>query len=235
MTKRHSLIAGLLISGALTAFAAQPASATVIADLQLTNMTFSDVSWISGNTPSIADKGAVVDTSNAGSVTAEPLTYNFNFTATGNAGDVVPPDPLFVVEPNGSGAGTIAVTFDFSYNNGSSTQSLALLEDVNYYAQTPDTDTLLWQQGTNGACVGSQTTYHSGDECTYTFALNGANFSIMMDDETDWDMAEFDGATVDLAVTRVPESASIAMFGAGLLGLGMLWRRRRQGRTATAI
>jgi len=57
----------------------------------------------------------------------------------------------------------------------------------------------------------------------------------MMDNETDWDMAEFDAASILLGPTRVPEPASIAMLGAGLLGLGMLWRRRRQRLTAKAV
>lgn len=224
MTKRHSLIAGLLISGALTAIAAQPAFATTT-NLNLQSFGFS-YSSVTGGQPTIVDNGNWDCTSNAGCVSTEPLPYTFAFSGPGAS--VTPPDPLFVVRPSGTGSATIQVTFNFLYNSN----PFALIENVNYLANAgTDFDSLIWQAGTNGTCNGSTVT----SECTYSFGIAGQNFAIEMDNETDWDMAEFDAATILQAPSRVPEPASIAMLGAGLLGLGMLWRRRRQKTTATAV
>ena len=76
---------------------------------------------------------------------------------------------------------------------------------------------------------------HAGTSCTYDFSIAGDNFSIEMDNETDWNMAELDAASIDVGPAKVPEPASIAMLGAGLLGFGMLWRRRRQKMSGAAI
>ena len=228
--KRHSFIAALLISGALTVIAAQPAFATVTTtNLSLQSFGFS-YSSVTGGQPTIVDNGVTDCTSNAGCVTTEPLPYTFAFTGPGAS--VTPPDPLFVVRPSGTGSATIQVTFNFLYNSN----PFALIEKVNYTAYAPtDFDSLIWQAGTNGTCNGSQTTYAANTACTYAFTIAGQNFSIKMDNETDWDMAEFDAASVDVGPAKVPEPASIAMFGAGLLGFGMLWRRRRQKTAATAV
>jgi hypothetical protein len=232
MTKRQKVFYAALVSAALTAVAAPPAFAAPT-DLYLDGFSFG-FSGGSGTLPGIADNGATVSTSNYGTVTTLTAStthpYEFIFNGTGSTNEVIPVDPLFVVEPNGTSSSAIAVTFDFLY--GSTVYDL--METVDFSATLPDTDSLVWQKGSNGVCNGSQTTYATGTECTYTFAINGIDFSIMMDNEMDWNMAEFDGASIDVGPVKAPEPASIAMFGAGLLGLGMLWHRRRQRRTTTA-
>jgi hypothetical protein len=229
MSKIQCLLGTVLVSSALTAIAAQPAFAD--ADLTLESFSFTDLN-VYGTAPKIVDNRANVSTSNAGNVTTVTLPYVFDFTGLPGS-SVTPKGPLFVVEPEntrGTSTATIQVTFTFKYN---ANPTFTLVEDLDYTANASnDYDSLIWQPGTNGGtCSGYLVTSH----CTYDFADGGQNFSITMDDETDWNMAEFDAATVDLGPTQVPEPASIAMFGAGLLGLGMVWRRRRQRMTRASV
>lgn len=217
--KTRGIWAALLISSAFWAIAAQPAVATPI-DLTLESFSFS-YSNVTGSAPHIADNGTSVNTSNAGNVTTASLPYTFAFTGTGAS--LTPTRPLFVVEPqNGSGTSTatIKVTFDFQYDG----TNLALPENVLYYANANnDTDTLIWQAGTNGICNGSTTTSH----CTYDFTIASQKFSIEMDNETDWNMAEFDAATVNVGpVTTVPEPFTLSLFGACLVGAVAMRRRK---------
>ena len=156
------------------------------------------------------------------------LPYSFDFS--GSTTSLTPTDPFFIVEPSSSGnaSGTIQVTFGFDYDS----TLYNLVENVAFTANPgTDFDSLIWQAGSNGTCNGSAT----NDHCTYDFSIAGQGFGIEMDNETDWNMAEFDAATLLMTPARVPEPASVAMFGAGLLGLGMFWRRRRQKMTATAV
>ncbi|HEY2007929.1 MAG TPA: PEP-CTERM sorting domain-containing protein [Rhizomicrobium sp.] len=218
MKKIFGILSALIISSAFSAIAAQPAVAAVI-DLNLESFSFSDSNVI-GIAPHIADNGASVNTSNAGNVTTVSLPYTFAFTGTGAS--LTPTHPLFVVEPqnnHGTSTATIQVTFNFQYDG----TNLALPEKVNYYADAnDDTDTLIWQAGTNGTCDGSKITSH----CTYDFTIDGQAFSIEMDNETDWNMAEFDAASVNMGPVAVPEPFTLSLFGAGIAGAVAMRRRK---------
>lgn len=220
MKKTYGFLAALTISCAFSAVAAQPASATPV-DLGLESFNFSDSNVI-GTAPYIADNGASVYTSNAGNVTTVKLPYTFVFTGSGDS--VKPTQPLFVVEPEnsrGTSTATIQATFNFEYDG----TKFALPEDVLYYADAnDDTDTLTWQAGTNGTCNGTSTSSH----CTYDFAIDGQAFSIEMDNETDWNMAEFDAASIDMGPVPTPEPSSLPLLLVGLAAIGgaMFGRRK---------
>jgi hypothetical protein len=161
-------------------------------------------SWSLGSyTPTSGNAPAfsTATTSNYGTVT--PLGNPFS-TLSLTQCVTLTGDYIFVVDPNGSGQAVIPVKITLTVGGMRET----LTDDVTYYAQTPDTDYLHWA---------SNTLY---------FVVGGDDITVSLPNETDWNMAQ--QISFDFTGDPVPEPMSIALFGTGLVGLGMIRARGKR-------
>jgi hypothetical protein len=142
------------------------------------------------------------------------------YTITGGVNDSVTIEDYLAVHTDydkyklySSDTDTIKVTFNFykpgaetGTVNGTGTESEALF----------------------GLVSGGKITWKNGGSTDVNFA-DGAEIRITLDDATFGNIGNDDCADIDATVLieKVPEPAAIALFGVGLLGLGMIATRRR--------
>ena len=132
----------------------------------------------------------------------------FAMTATGYSGSGSDTDASFYV-------GTTSVAWGTAVNMADSTQRLSIM--TNYM------DTL-GGSGSNYRNVNTSTLY-SGNVFVITPSLADWNRGTSGGNRPDG--FKVDSIKVEYLVAQAPEPAAIALFGAGLLGLGALRRRRR--------
>lgn len=248
MTRGQKVFAGLF-SVALAAGLAQPASATVTT-IDIYGSYTDGVSGVTlgDNAPTIVNNGLVQGT-------PPTLSTYFNvdnLTQGGAAGDATTGGGLlFSVSPAscinsgcGSGTETATITVDFTFYNAGGTAigtaSDTALATFDYTGGGNGTDNLCWSNsgvggtevvshqlvGTCGAPgTGLQTAYEQ-----IGVDLSGSYYDVNLYDWNDW--TEHPNITFQWLNTpsRVPEPASLALFGAGLLGFGgfLIIHRRRK-------
>ena len=175
------------------------------------------------------------------------------FSTTLTVGSTTTPSPFLQVAPvsGGSGVGTqsgsidIAMTLtdaanspvtSFSYTTGGNPVTLTngvlnIVANYNLFYGN-QTDCITFSTTT---CTANDVTTTIGETITATLA-DGTTISMNLYNWSDWNMApniSFD-PTSGPTPTPTPEPASLALFGAGLVGLFVALRRQRAGAGAAA-
>ena len=246
MTRGQKIFAGLF-SMALTAALVDPAFATVATNTIYGSYTDGVTNHTSGDTPPMISLSGGLQSP----FTVSGLYAGGPVENASSGGGL-----LFTVVPAGcinSGCGggteTATISVDFSFYTSGGT----LLGTVSDTAQATfnysnDTDNLCWLNSgvsnTNNILVSSGlvgTCYAPGSHTTPTayeqieVNLSGLYYDVNLYDWNDWnEMPKINFQQVN-PPTRAPEPASLALLGAGLLGLGGLLGARRRRKAAAQI
>lgn len=239
MKKSQKVFAAALASAALTALAAQPASATTV------DIYGSFTSGVSNVT-----SGDTAPTIDLNGLRSSKYFNVDNLVSGGSAGNATTGGGLlFTVVPascvnwrcgSGTEDATITVNFTFYNSGGTSigTASDTALAMFDYTQGDNGTDNICWSNSTVGgtAVVHSALNGTCGDpgatpETAYEqimVDLSGQIYDINLYDWNDWDeQPKITFAWTDPPST-VPEPATLTLFGSALLGLGFVMVRRHR-------
>jgi hypothetical protein len=113
------------------------------------------------------------------------------------------------------------LTFDLgvSTNGGPFSGTISVDADIN------SSPTLFTDNGTTGTLT-SDNTLWTDESLTFTATSTSTAIAIIGETDTAGEFIGLDNVSVNLAPPSVPEPASMALLGAGLLGLGVVRRRR---------
>ena len=222
---RTSQLALATAFAVVTAFAAAPASASIIAD-------FTDSAW---------DAGTGLTSFTVGSVTAESQGGLLNFSQGYDGSD--PCLPGLACDQDGGGIGDDEVTYDVATVSSSevfyvyfaSPQTVTQIDFLDLFAapdggQGPDELAQFNFYGAGGALLGGGTATgtDTGDTgwASWTGAFSGVTKMRFFADGT---IGVTSPPNTDFAVAaiRTPEPGILGLMGVGLLGLGFAAVRRR--------